>query len=37
VLVSPAFGVLASSTLGFWHTYVFDYSSATCWDGGTLA
>jgi hypothetical protein len=36
VLVSPAFGVLASSTLGFWHTYVFDYSSATCWDGGTL-
>jgi hypothetical protein len=35
-LVSPAFGVGATTTLSFWHTYAFEFSSSTCWDGGTL-
>jgi hypothetical protein len=36
VLVSPSFGVGADTTLTFWHTYGFEFSSSTCWDGGTL-
>jgi hypothetical protein len=36
VMVSPAFGVGAPTTLSFWHTYHFEFSSSTCWDGGTL-
>jgi hypothetical protein len=36
VLVSPAFGVGAPTTMSFWHTYHFEFSSSTCWDAGTL-
>lgn len=36
VLVSPSFGVLASTTLSFWHTYDFEGTVTTCYDGGTL-
>ena len=36
VLVSPPFGVITGTTLSFWHTYNFEFSSNTCWDGGTL-
>jgi hypothetical protein len=36
VLVSPAFGVGALTTLSFWHTYHFDFTSSSCRDGGTL-
>ncbi|HEX4826065.1 MAG TPA: hypothetical protein VFV19_17335 [Candidatus Polarisedimenticolaceae bacterium] len=36
VLVSPTFTVVAGTTLSFWHTYAFEYSASTCWDGGTL-
>jgi hypothetical protein len=36
VLVSPAFGVGAPTTLSFWHTYHFEFSSSTCWDAGIL-
>jgi hypothetical protein len=35
VLVSPSFGVIASTTLSFWHTFKFEGTS-TCYDGGTL-
>jgi lysyl endopeptidase len=35
VLVSPSFGVVASTTLSFWHTFAFE-SATTCYDGGTL-
>ncbi len=35
VLVSPAFGVGATTTFSFWHTYAFE-STTTCYDGGTL-
>jgi hypothetical protein len=34
-LTSPAFGVGASTTMNFWHTYAFE-STTTCYDGGTL-
>jgi hypothetical protein len=36
VLVSPPFLVNAGTALAFWHTYQFEFSSNTCWDGGTL-
>ena len=36
VLVSPAFGVGAPTTLSFWHTYAFEGSLSTCYDAGTL-
>ena len=36
VLVSPPFQVQANTTLSFFHTFAFEFSSATCWDGGTL-
>jgi hypothetical protein len=36
VLVSPAFGVGAPTTLSFWHTYAFEGSTSTCFDAGTL-
>lgn len=36
VLVTPPFVVDATSTLSFYHTYKFEFSSSTCWDGGTL-
>jgi hypothetical protein len=35
-LVTPAFGVMAGTTLTFWHTYAFEGGVSTCWDGGTL-
>jgi hypothetical protein len=34
-LVSPAFGVIASTTMSFYHTYAFEGTS-NCYDGGTL-
>src|SRR5262249_26968057 len=34
VLVSPSFGVGASTTLSFFHTFKFEFSASTCWDGG---
>jgi hypothetical protein len=36
VLVSPSFGVGSTTTLSFFHTFKFEFSSSTCWDGGTL-
>ena len=36
VLTSPSFGIGASTTLSFYHTYAFEGSTATCYDGGTL-
>jgi hypothetical protein len=36
VLVSPAFGVGPGTTLSFWHTYAFEGSTSTCYDGATL-
>ena len=36
VLVSPSFGVVASTTMTFWHTYTFEGTTTTCYDGGTL-
>lgn len=36
ILVSPAFPLSATSTLSFWHTYAFEGTTATCYDGGTL-
>ncbi|MEN3333420.1 MAG: hypothetical protein V7641_2785 [Blastocatellia bacterium] len=36
VLVSPAFGVNASTTLNFWHTFSFESSGSNFYDGGTL-
>ncbi|MEP7011717.1 MAG: hypothetical protein ABJC13_15445 [Acidobacteriota bacterium] len=36
VLVSPAFQVQATTTLSFFHTFNFEFSSGTCWDGGTV-
>ena len=36
VLVSPPFGVGAVTSLTFWHTFKFEFSSGTCWDAGTL-
>lgn len=38
VLVSPSFGVNASTALSFWHNYHLEQSSTptTCFDGGTL-
>jgi trimeric autotransporter adhesin len=36
VLVSPSFGVGASTTLSFWHTYAFEGTTSTCYDGATL-
>ncbi len=36
VLVSPAFGVVSSTVLTFYHTYAFEGSTSTCYDGGTL-
>lgn len=35
-LVSPPFNVVSGSTLTFWHTYAFEGSLASCYDGGTL-
>ncbi|MBZ5640110.1 MAG: hypothetical protein LAO51_15285 [Acidobacteriia bacterium] len=36
VLTSPSFGVGASTTLTFWHTYAFEGSVSSCYDGATL-
>jgi hypothetical protein len=36
VLVSPSFGVGSTTTLSFFHTFKFEFSSGTCWDAGTL-
>ncbi len=36
VLVSPSFGVIAGTTLSFFHTYAFEGNTTTCYDGGTL-
>ena len=36
VLVSPTFGVGPATTLTFRHTYQFEGSLTTCYDGGTL-
>ena len=36
VLTTSPFGVGASTTLAFWHTYRFEGPSSTCHDGGTL-
>jgi len=36
VLVSPPFLVQGTTTLSFWHTFAFEGSPATCYDGGTL-
>jgi fibronectin type 3 domain-containing protein len=36
ILVSPSFGVLAATTLSFWHTYAFEGTTSTCYDAGTL-
>jgi hypothetical protein len=35
VLVTPTFGVNASTTLSFWHTFSFE-SATSCFDAGTL-
>ena len=36
VLVSPAFQAQANSVLSFFHTFDFEFSQGTCWDGGTV-
>jgi hypothetical protein len=36
VLVSPTLNVRAGSLLTFWHTYAFEGSTSSCYDGGTL-
>ncbi len=36
VLASPAFGVGPNTVLSFWHTYAFEGSTTSCYDGGTL-
>ncbi len=36
VLVSPPFRAQATTTLSFFHTFAFEFSSGTCWDGGTI-
>lgn len=36
VLVSPEFGALAGTTLSFFHTYSFEGSLSSCYDGATL-
>jgi hypothetical protein len=36
VLASPAFRVGPATTLSFWHTYRFEGTTSTCYDGGTL-
>jgi hypothetical protein len=36
VLVSPTFGVVSNTALSFYHTYAFEGSVSTCYDGGTL-
>jgi fibronectin type 3 domain-containing protein len=36
VLAGPAFGVGPATTLSFWHTYAFEGSTTSCYDGGTL-
>lgn len=36
VLVTPSFGVTATTTLDFWHTYAFESGTGTFYDGGTL-
>jgi hypothetical protein len=36
VLTSPSFDVGATTTLTFWHTYAFEGSTSSCYDGGTL-
>jgi hypothetical protein len=36
ILTSPSFGVGASTTLSFYHTYRFEGSTSSCYDGGTL-
>lgn len=35
VLTSPTFGIIATTTLSFFHTFAFEGTS-TCYDGGTL-
>ena len=36
VLITPPFQVQASTSLSFFHTFAFEFSSGTCWDGGTV-
>ncbi len=36
VLVTPSFQAQANTTLSFFHTFSFEFSSGTCWDGGTI-
>ena len=36
VLVSPSFGAVANTALSFFHTYRFEGTTTTCYDGGTL-
>ena len=36
VLTTPSFDVGATTTMTFWHTYAFEGSTSTCYDGGTL-
>ncbi|HXU32778.1 MAG TPA: hypothetical protein VN851_19585, partial [Thermoanaerobaculia bacterium] len=36
VLISPPFQAQANTTLSFFHTFSFEFSSSTCWDGGTV-
>ncbi len=36
VLVSPSFGVGSSTVLTFWHTYAFEGTTTSCYDGSTL-
>ena len=36
VLISPPFQAVATTTLSFFHTFAFEFSSGTCWDGGTI-
>jgi hypothetical protein len=35
-LVSPEVGILAGTTLSFWHTHEFEGAPGACYDGGTL-
>jgi trimeric autotransporter adhesin len=36
VLVSPSFQAQVNTTLSFFHTFAFEFSQGTCWDGGTI-
>lgn len=36
VLTTPSFGAIATTTLSFWHTFRFEGTAASCFDGGTL-